>query len=100
MKKFRGCLSVFGIFLFGVIFGAVVATAHLDRADGCSTPPTLFGFSEEAERRIADIVASRLGWRVQRNHLALGNAEAYRRDATDSGHVWWSDGRATLITVP
>jgi hypothetical protein len=78
----------------------VVATAHLDRADGCSTPPTLFGFSEEAERRIADIVASRLGWRVQRNHLALGNAETYRRDATDSGHVWWSDGRATLITVP
>jgi hypothetical protein len=78
----------------------VVGTAHLDRADGCSTPPTLFGFSEEAERRIADIVAGRLGWRVERNRLALGNAEAYRRDTTDSGHVWWSDGRATLITVP
>jgi hypothetical protein len=78
----------------------VVATAHLDRADGCSTPPTMFGFSEEAERQIAAIVAHRLGWRVQRNRLALGNAEPYRRDITDSGHVWWSDGRATLITVP
>jgi hypothetical protein len=77
----------------------VVGTAHLDRADGCRTPPTLFGFSEEAERRIA-AVAARLGWRVQRNRLALGNAEPYRRDITDSGHVWWSDGRATLITVP
>jgi hypothetical protein len=41
-----------------------------------------------------------LGWRVQRSRLALGNAEGYRRDSTDSGRVWWSDGRATLITVP
>ena len=78
----------------------VVGTAHLDRADGCSTAPTLFGFSEDAERQIADIVATRLGWRVQRSRLALGNAEGYRRDSTDSGRVWWSDGRATLITVP
>ena len=82
-------------------FGSVVVgTAHLDRADGCSTPPTMFGFSEEAERRIAAIVAQRLGWRVQPNRLALGNAEPYRRDTADSGHVWWSDGRATLVTVP
>jgi hypothetical protein len=78
----------------------VVGTAHLDRADGCATPPVLFGFSEDAERQIAGIVARRLGWRVQRNRLALGNAEPYRRDTADSGHVWWSDGRATLITVP
>jgi hypothetical protein len=78
----------------------VVGTAHLDRADGCSTPPTMFGFSEEAERRIAELAATRLGWRVQRNRLALGNAEPYRRDTTDSGHVWWSDGRATRIIVP
>ncbi|HMJ36394.1 MAG TPA: hypothetical protein VK501_21000 [Baekduia sp.] len=78
----------------------VVGTTHLDRADGCSTPPQLFGFSEEAERRIADTVARRLGWRVQRNHLALGNREPYRRDVTDSAHVWWNDGRATLVVVP
>jgi hypothetical protein len=78
----------------------VVGTAHLDRADGCSIPPTLFGFSEEAERQVAAIVAKRLGWRVRRNRVALGNAEPYRRDTTDSGHVWWSDGRATLISVP
>jgi hypothetical protein len=78
----------------------VVATAHLDRADGCSTAPTLFGFSEEAERRIAATVAARLGWRVQRNRIALGNGEPYRRDTADSSHVWWSDGRATLIEVP
>jgi hypothetical protein len=78
----------------------VVATAHLDRADGCSTPPTLFGFSEQAERRVAAIVAARLGWRVQPNRLALGNVEPYRRDTSDSAHVWWSDGRATLISVP
>jgi hypothetical protein len=78
----------------------VVATAHLDRADGCSTPPKLFGFSEVAERRTADLAAGRLGWRVQRNRLALGNAEPYRRDVADSAHVWWSDGRATLMQVP
>jgi hypothetical protein len=78
----------------------VVGTTHLDRADGCSTPPQLYGFSEAAERRIADTVARRLGWRVQRNHLALGNREPYRRDITDSAHVWWNDGRATLVTVP
>ncbi|MGI9097422.1 MAG: hypothetical protein ACR2H2_02825, partial [Solirubrobacteraceae bacterium] len=78
----------------------VDATAHLDRADGCSTPPTVFGFSEEAERRVAEVVARRLRWRVQRNVVDLGNAEPYRRDTTDSAHVWCSDGRATLISVP
>jgi hypothetical protein len=82
-------------------FGSVViGTAHLDRADGCATGPALYGFSEQAERRVGEIVAKRLGWHVQRDRLALGNAEPYRRDTTDSGHVWWSDGRATLITVP
>jgi hypothetical protein len=78
----------------------VVGTTHLDRADGCATPPQLFGFSEEAERRIADVVGRRLGWTVQRNRLALGNREPYRRDMTDSAHVWWNDGRATLVMVP
>jgi hypothetical protein len=78
----------------------VVGTTHLDRADGCSTPPQLFGFSEAAERRLADTIARRLRWRVQPNHLALGNREPYRRDVDDSAHVWWNDGRATLVTVP
>ncbi|MBI5104434.1 MAG: hypothetical protein HZB46_05510 [Solirubrobacterales bacterium] len=78
----------------------VIATAHLDRADGCSTPPKLFGFSEEAEGRIAGLAARRLRWRVRPDHLDLGNAEPLRRDVRDSAHVWWSDGRATLITVP
>jgi hypothetical protein len=78
----------------------VVATAHLDRADGCSTPPKLFGFSEAAEDRIASVVARRLGWRVQPDRVVLGNTEPYRRDVRDSAHVWWSDGRATVVTVP
>jgi hypothetical protein len=78
----------------------VVATAHLDRAEGCSTPPKLFGFSEAAERRIAAIVGRQLRWRVQADRIVLGNTEPYRRDVRDSAHVWWSNGRATLITVP
>ncbi|MEA2321484.1 MAG: hypothetical protein QOD81_1334 [Solirubrobacteraceae bacterium] len=78
----------------------VVATTHLDRGDGCRTPPTLFGFSERAENRIASLVAARLHWAVKPDALDLGNAEPYRRDIADSAHVWWSDGRATLITVP
>jgi hypothetical protein len=78
----------------------VVGTTHLDRADVCGTPPTMFGFSERAEDRIASLVASRLHWSVKRDELDLGNAEPYRRDVADSAHVWWSDGRATLITVP
>jgi hypothetical protein len=78
----------------------VVATAHHDRGDGCGHPPALFGFSESAEQRIADIVSRRLGWQVRPDHLALGNPEPYRRDIGDSAHVWWSDGRATLIAVP
>jgi hypothetical protein len=82
------------------VFGSVViGTTHLDRADGCSKPPTMFGFSEEAERQVAAIFQKR-GWRVQRNHLLLDNAEPYRRDVTDPAHVWWGDGRATVITVP
>lgn len=77
----------------------VVGTAHLDRADGCSVPPTLFGFSERAEQRIGALVRS-LGWRVEPDRLDLGNAEPYRRDVTDPAHIWLADGRATLITVP
>jgi hypothetical protein len=78
----------------------VVATTHLDRGDGCRTPPTLFGFSERAEDRVASLIAARLHWPVKRDELDLGNEEPYRRDIADSAHVWWSDGRATLITVP
>jgi hypothetical protein len=78
----------------------VVATSHLDRGEGCSAPPRLFGFSEEAERRVADTVAARLGWVVQRGRIALGNAEPYRRDLAARSHLWWSDGRATVIHVP
>jgi hypothetical protein len=78
----------------------VVATVHLDRGEGCAPPPRLFGFSEEAERRVAGVVARRLSWRVQPDRIALDNAEPYRRDLAVPNHLWWSDGRATLITVP
>jgi hypothetical protein len=78
----------------------VVATAHHDRGDGCGHPPALFGFSESAEQQIAGLVSRRLGWQVRPDHLALGNPEPYRRDIGDGAHVWWSDGRATLIAVP
>lgn len=78
----------------------VVATAHLDRAEGCGAPPRLFGFSEEAERRVADTLASGLHWGVQRDRVALGNAEPYRRDLAAPDHLWWSNGRATLVSVP
>jgi hypothetical protein len=81
-------------------FGSVVlGTVHLDRADGCSVQPTMFGFSEQAEARVAALLADR-GWRVQADRLALGNAEPYRRELIDPAHVWWSDGRATVISVP
>jgi hypothetical protein len=78
----------------------IVATVHLDRGESCAAPPQLFGFSEEAERRVGDAVASGLGWRVQPDRVALGNAEPYRRDLAAPDHLWWSDGRATLISVP
>jgi hypothetical protein len=82
-------------------FGSVVvATAHLDRGEACTTPPRQFGFSEEAERRVADLAATRLGWTVQRDRVPLGNAEPYRRDVAAPDHVWWSNGRATVIQVP
>jgi hypothetical protein len=81
-------------------YGSVVlGTAHLDRADGCSVPPAMFGFSEVAEQRVAALLDGR-GWQVQADRLALGNGEPYRRELIDPAHVWWSDGRATLITVP
>jgi hypothetical protein len=81
-------------------FGSfVVGTVHIDHADACAVPPTLFGYSEEAERRVAALLA-RHGWRVQLNHLALGNREPYRRDVADPVHLWQTDGRATLVTVP
>jgi hypothetical protein len=78
----------------------VVATVHFDRGEDCAPPPQLFGFSEEAERHVADVAARNLGWRVQRDRVALDNAEPYRRDLAAPDHLWWSDGRATLITVP
>ncbi len=81
-------------------FGSVVVgTTHLDHADGCAVPPTTFGFSEVAERRVARLMAQH-GWRVQVDRLLLANAEPYRRDVSDPAHVWFSDGRATLISVP
>ena len=82
-------------------FGSVVvATAHLDHGEGAVPGPRVFGFSEEAERRVADVVATRLGWHVRRDGVALGNAEPYRRDLAAPDHLWWSDGLATLISVP
>lgn len=78
----------------------VVATVHFDRGESPATPPPLFGFSEEAERRVADALAGGSGWRVQHDRVALGNAESYRRDLAAPDHIWWSNGRATLITVP
>lgn len=78
----------------------VVASAHLDHGDGCGAGPKLFGFSERAEQRIAREISARLHWVVRPNHLALGNAEPYRRDTGDSAHVWSSDGRATQMVVP
>jgi hypothetical protein len=81
-------------------FGSVVAaTTHLDHADGCGIGTPRFGFSEEAEKRIA-ARAARLGWRVQRDALVLGNAEPYRRDVGDPAHIWLGNGRATVIWVP
>jgi hypothetical protein len=77
----------------------VAATAHLDHADGCGIGTPRFGFSEEAEERIARRAAS-LGWRVQRDALVLGNAEPYRRDVGDPAHIWLGNGRATVIWVP
>jgi hypothetical protein len=78
----------------------VVATAHLDRGEGSATAPRLFGFSEEAEHRVTDAVARRVGWVVRRDRVSLGNAEPYRRDLAAPDHLWWSNGRATLISVP
>jgi hypothetical protein len=77
----------------------VVATAHLDHADNCGVGTPRFGFSGVAERRIA-ADAKRLGWRVQRDALLLGNAEPYRRDVGDPAHIWLGNGRATVIWVP
>jgi hypothetical protein len=78
----------------------VVATVHLDRGESPAAPPRLYGFSEEAERRVADTLAGRLGWKVQHDHFALGNAEPFRHDLAAPDHVWWSNGRATAISVP
>ena len=77
----------------------VVGTTHLDRADGCKVPPQLFGFSEVAERRVGELMRG-LGWRVEPDRLDFGNAEPYRRHISDAAHVWLSNGRATLVTVP
>jgi hypothetical protein len=78
----------------------VVATVHLDRGEGCGAGPRMFGFSEVAEGRVADAVSRSLGWRVARNRIPVGNAEPFRHDLAAPDHVWWSNGRATLISVP
>jgi hypothetical protein len=81
-------------------FGSMVAaTAHLDHADGCGTGTPRYGFSGIAERRVA-AAARRLGWRVQRDALLMGNTEPYRRDVRDPSHIWLGNGRATVIWVP
>jgi hypothetical protein len=49
---------------------------------------------------VANAIAGRLPWRVQRDRVALGNAEPYRRDLSAPDHLWWNNGRATLISVP
>jgi hypothetical protein len=78
----------------------VVATTHLDHAEpGCPPGPARFGFSEVAERQVAE-AARGLGWRVEPDRLSLGNAEPYRRDVGDPAHIWFADGRATVIWVP
>jgi hypothetical protein len=91
--------TVTGRFVDPQFGSVVVGTTHVDHADGCGSPPKSFGFSEDAEQRVAALLAHQ-GWRVQRNWLALHNSEPYRRDVEDPAHVWWSDGRATLVEVP
>jgi hypothetical protein len=79
----------------------VIATTHIDSGDGCGgSHPAQFGFSELAEGRIAQGIASRLHWQVRRNALSLGNGEPFRRDVFNPDHVWMNDGRATLVAVP
>lgn len=78
----------------------MVATVHLDRADGCGVPPKAFGYSELAERRLARAIAGRLRWESHVSTLDLGNAEPLRRDLRDPTHVWLSDGLATIVRVP
>jgi hypothetical protein len=77
----------------------VVATTHLDHLDGCGTGPQLYGFSEAAAARITALLA-RQGWSADAQTIDLANAEPYRRDLRDPGHIWQSDGRATVIRVP
>lgn len=77
----------------------VIGTTHFDRADGCGTPPQIFGFSELAEQQVGARVRT-LGWRVQPDRLDLRNPEPYGRDVTDPAHVWLGDGLATVVTVP
>lgn len=78
----------------------VIATAHLDRGDGCGGPPRSFGYSELAERRLAALLRRVPRWRVAVGRLAIGNHEPLRRDTRDATHVWQADGRATIIRVP
>jgi hypothetical protein len=77
----------------------VVATAHLDRGEA-GAGPRQFGFSEEAERRVADALAGLPGWSVRHDGLPLHNAEPFRRDLAAPDHLWLGNGRATLISVP
>jgi hypothetical protein len=91
--------TITGAFVDPELGSVVIGTTHIDHADGCGSPPKSFGFSEDAEERVAALFA-RQGWRVRRNAIAIHNAEPYRRDVEDPAHIWWTDGRATLIEVP
>ena len=61
-------------------FGSVVVgTTHVDHGDGCSVPPTVFGSSEVAERRVAGLLG-RHGWRVEVDRLNLVEQRPRHRD--------------------
>lgn len=79
----------------------VVASAHIDRFDGCGDErqAAYFGYSERVEGFIAD-VARLGGWGVQEDRVNLGNYERLRHDREDRAHRWENDGRATTIRVP
>jgi hypothetical protein len=97
-----GTLGSLGSFRSPVLGSYVIGTTHLDVGE-CGPAP-VFGWSEVAEAAVADI-ARRRGWRVEEDAIDLGNAEAPRWDGAPSGgypgrHLWWSDGRATVVHVP
>jgi hypothetical protein len=52
MKKFKGCLGVFGIFIFGVIFGIFVETGAVREK--------IQGIIEGGPDKVVDVVVNRL----------------------------------------